>query len=205
MFRILGPRGHLIVRAATAARVKKILAALRRRFGKVKVVPIVPAPVEFVMYDSITVSQIPRGARAVAGYVGGMWPTFPQLQHDFPNARHLSVAVSAFEDADCLDVEQGDASPQQAPAWVRRQIARGVKRPAVYCAISSAPTVLACLRRAGIRRGQVRLWTAHYTDRPHRCSPFCRFGMWTRADATQFTPRSLGRNLDASLCAPDFL
>lgn len=159
---------------------------------------------QVVMYDSVTVSQIPTTARAVAGYVNGYWPTFPTLVKSFPHAHKLSIAVSASADAEVLDVERGDATPDQAPAWVKRQLARGVKRPGVYCAVSDAPAVLKVLRKAGIRRKDIRLFTAHYTHAPHRCSPFCRFGMWTRADATQYTNRALARNLDASLCSPTF-
>lgn len=44
MYRILGPRGRLIVRKATAARVKQILPGLRRRFGHVRVVALIVRP-----------------------------------------------------------------------------------------------------------------------------------------------------------------
>lgn len=43
-YRILGPKGHLIVRKATAARVKQILPGLRRRFGHVKVIALIVRP-----------------------------------------------------------------------------------------------------------------------------------------------------------------
>lgn len=161
-----------------------------------------PRPTEFVMYDSVTVSEIPRYALAVAGYVGGNWPTFHLLPDLFPQAKRLSIAISAAEDAEMLDIENGDATPTQAPAWVRRQLARGVKRPAIYCSLWLAWSVWLRLKLAGIKRSQVRIVTAHYNYRPHRCGFLC--GLPTRADATQFTDHALGRNLDASLCAPDF-
>lgn len=156
------------------------------------------------MYDSVAITELPRDAEAVAGYVNGRWPTYAELVLKFPHAHKLSIAVSADADADCLDVERFDATPLQAPLWVKRQLEHGVKRPVVYCSVSDAATVLKALKRAGIGRKQVRLWTAHYTLRPHRCSPLCRFGLWTRADATQYTDKALGRSLDASLCAPRF-
>lgn len=164
-----------------------------------------PKPQQFVMYDSVNVSQIPTDAVAAAGYVNGRWPTLAELKLKLPKAKHLPIAVNASANAVCLDVERFDATPLEAPQWVKRQLERGVKRPVVYCSVSDARTVLKALRRAGIRRKQVRLWTAHYTYKPHRCSPLCRFGLWTRANATQYTDKALGRNLDASLCAPDFL
>lgn len=168
------------------------------------VTPAPPKPKEFVMYDSVDVSQIPLSAVAVAGYVGGNWVTIPRLQQLYPDAKKLTIAVNASEDAECLDIENGDATPDEAAAWVKRQHARGVKRPAVYCSLAIAWTVWWKLRRAGIKRKQVRIFTAHYTYKPHRCSPLCHFGFWTKADATQFTDKSMGRNLDASLCAPNF-
>lgn len=156
------------------------------------------------MYDSIVISEIPAGAAAVAGYVGGHWPTFPKLAAAFPHAHRLSIAVRAGQDAETLDVEAGDAVNADAPTWVRRQIARGVKKPVVYTSVSNAAALLATLQSAGISRDQVRLWTAHYTFVPHRCTSKCGFGFTGIADATQYTDHALGRNLDASLVSGSF-
>lgn len=159
----------------------------------------------FTMYDSVTPAQIPADAVAVAGYVNGRWPTFAGLAVSHPHARRLSIAVNTAHDAECLDVEQGDAAPRDAPAWVKRQKARGVKRPVVYCSVSMAPAVLRALAATGIKRRDIRLWTAHYTFRPHLCSSECGYGLKGTADATQYHDHALGRNLDASLCAAKFL
>lgn len=157
-----------------------------------------------LMYDSVDLSQIPSGAPAVAGYVGGHWPTYPQLAKRFPHARRVSIAVNASEDAECLDVEAGDARPDQAPAWLARQKQRGLKRPRIYCSVSAAQTVIDTLAKAGHPRSTYRLWTAHYTGSPHVCGPNCGFGFRSTADATQYTDKALGRTLDASHCAPSF-
>lgn len=164
-----------------------------------------PAPVQFEMYDAVDLSQIPSSSGAVAGYVDGHWATYSSLVKRWPHAKHLSIAVSASADAQCLDVEQGDASPSEAVAWYKRQHARGVTLPAVYCSVSVARTVLDLLEHAGIPRSHLRLWSAHYTGRPHLCGPQCGFGLNTTADATQWTDRALGRNLDESLCRANFL
>ena len=157
-----------------------------------------------LMYDSVDPAQIPAAAEAVAGYVGGRWPTFAGLAASHPHAHRLSIAVNSEEDADCLDIEAADATPAQAPAWFRRQKARGVKKPVVYCSLNDAHTVVGVLAASGIRRGQYRLWTAHYTYQPHLCSPKCGLHMTASADATQFTNRALARNLDASLVKDSF-
>lgn len=151
---------------------------------------------QFTMYDSTEVGQIPVTAEAVAGYVGGNWPTFGPLSQKFGKAKRLSIAVNAGEDAECLDVETGDATPAEAPAWVNRQKARGVARPVLYANFSTMPAVKAALASAGIPRSAVRLWVAEYTYTPHIPSGY---------DACQYTNRALGRNLDASLCNPGFL
>lgn len=157
------------------------------------------------MFDSIEVDQIPTNAPAVAGYVGGNWPTYLELQTRFPKAEKLSIAISASEDAQCLDIEAGDATPGQAPGWVRRQLARGVKRPVLYTSASQMDLVVSVLRAAGIGRSQVRLWSAHYTFAPHLCGPHsCGEVHSTTADATQWTDAALGRNLDQSLVAAGF-
>lgn len=156
------------------------------------------------MYDSVTLDAIPADAEAVAGYTSGRWPTFKEIPARWPKAKHLSIAVNAEQDADCLDIENGDATPVQAPVWVRRQIARGVKKPVVYSSVSEMPTVLSILKTSGIKRSKVRVWTAHYTMREHRCGPECYRGFTTVADATQYSDKALGRNLDASLVSDSF-
>lgn len=156
------------------------------------------------MYDSIEVGTVPPKPEAVAGYTDGKWQTYKPLVQAFPRAHHLSIAVFPSDDAECLDIENGDATPEQAPAWVRKQHARGISRPVVYSSLSAMPTVLAHLAGDSIPRRQVRVWTAHYTYRPHLCSAACGFGFTGEADATQYTDHALNRNLDASLCKPTF-
>lgn len=163
-----------------------------------------PTSHEIRMFDSVDLGQIPKDAPAVAGYTSGHWPTYPQLAKRWPHAHRLSIAVTASHDADCLDVEPGDATPGQAAAWVKRQHARGIRRPVVYTSVSSAQNLIGRLSAAGIKRDQYRLWTAHYTHKAHRCSKACGYGLQSTADATQWTDKALGRNLDESLCGPGF-
>lgn len=151
------------------------------------------------MYDSIELATIPRSAVAVAGYVGGFWPTFHKLEELWPHSHRLSIAVQPSFDAHCLDVEKGDADPSEAPAWVRRQHARGVQRPVLYASVSSMPVLLAAMAAAGVPRKSFRLWTAHYTGVRHLCDSTCWTGFKDWAGATQYTNRAFGRNLDASV------
>ncbi|HWY90667.1 MAG TPA: hypothetical protein VNY31_08350 [Solirubrobacteraceae bacterium] len=154
------------------------------------------------MFDSTAVSLIPRDAPAVAGYVGGFWPTYPELVKDWPHAHRLSIAISAGEDAECLDIENGDARSQDAPHWYRRQRDRGVPRPVLYASVSQVPAIEHEMTRAGIPRSAYHVWSAHYTGHPHLCARAC--GLAHPADATQWTDRALGRDLDQSLCSEAF-
>lgn len=155
-----------------------------------------------VMFDSVEIDQIPANAGTVAGYTGGKWPTYWELVKRFPHAFVLAIAIAASEDATCLDIEQGDARPEEAPDWVKRQHARGVHRPWVYCSTSQMDGLLQLLAAAGIGRHQVRVFTAHYTYAAHLCGPdSCGELHSTTADATQWTDQALGRTLDQSLVA----
>jgi hypothetical protein len=154
------------------------------------------------LYDSIEVSTVPAHAEAVAGYTGGKWPTYDVLVKAFPKAKHLSIAISASEDGECLDIENGDAVISEAPAWFKRQRKNKVARPALYTSLSNIDELVATMNAAGVKRDEYRLWSAHYTYKAHICGP--SEGISTAADATQWTDRALGRNLDASLTTDVF-
>lgn len=159
-----------------------------------------------ILYDDTNLSLIPANAQAVAGYVNGRWPTYPQVVQRWPNAKHLSIDVTGASNADCLDVERGDATNAHAGDWVKRQLQRGVHKPVVYTSLSNVAALLSALAVSGVTRSQIRLWTAHYDYKEHLCSPqSCPgFGLMTTADATQWTNNALGRSLDQSLLAPNF-
>ncbi len=180
---------------ARLTRLEKALEALNRRRRATQAKP--ARKPQFAMFDSVDLSQVPQSAQAVAGYVGGKWPTYGEAVKRFPNAKHLSIAINATEDAECLDVETGDATPAEAPAWVHRQQSRGVRRPVLYANFSTMPQVVGALKGAGINPLlDVRLWVAHYTYVPHIPLGY---------DACQWTDRAMGRNLDQSLCVGTFL
>lgn len=157
------------------------------------------------MYDSIHPEVIPHDAQAVAGYVGGKWPTFTTLEKQFPNAHKLSIAVVANEDADCLDIEAGDAVPAEAASWVKRQHKLGKKTPVVYTSTSVAQILVNTLAKAGLQHGRdYKLWTAHYNFKRHRCTHRCGYGLTIKADATQYSDHALNLNLDESVCGAHF-
>jgi peptidoglycan hydrolase-like protein with peptidoglycan-binding domain len=160
-----------------------------------------------VMYDSIDPAQIPADAVAAAGYVNGSWPDYDTIRARFPNANVLSVAVTSDANADCLDIETGDATPADAAGWFERQKAAGVTRPCLYADASTmASDVVPILEASGIDRASVRLWSAHYTYEAHICGPGSCGAVSIDMDGTQFTDAAAGAagDLDESLLLTSF-
>lgn len=156
------------------------------------------------MFDAIDLGQIPAGPQSVAGYVDGAWPTAPALAVRFPHAKLLTIATSPEHDAEALDIEAGDATPSDAPGWHQRQKARGIARPCLYASVSVMQAqLIPVLQKAGIPRGEVRLWSAHYAG-THICGPSTCSELSIDADGTQHTDRAFGRDLDQSLLLADF-
>jgi hypothetical protein len=145
------------------------------------------------MFDSVAPKEIPLNAKAVAGYVGGNWPTFDSLRAKFPNAKRLSVAVNASEFADCLDVETGDAIPADAPGFIKREKARLTplgRKPWIYSDGSNMPVVISACGNAGIQRSEYNYWLADPDGVPH---------LPVNVEAKQYTWHAFGRDLDASV------
>lgn len=189
------------------ARLRRLIAATRHRLDRLRAHlrwvrrhPPHPPAAFLTMYDSVTVDAIPHGSDAVAGYVGGQWPTYTTIVAKFPGAKHLSIAVTAAESADCLDVEPGDASIGQAPGWLKSGHAKAANtvKPVLYTSLGQAQALIAACAAAGIPRSGYLLWTAHWTKTPHLCGPECGLGFTGHADLTQYDNRALGRNLDVS-------
>jgi hypothetical protein len=163
----------------------------------------------YIMFDSVDVAELPKHANALGAYAGGNWPTYEAVRRGWPHAHVLSIAVNASEHrcadgtpVECLDIEPGDATPEQAVAWYHVARSLGVKRPCFYGSLSWVPQIEGALRSTGIARHEYRIWSAHYTGQAHICGKAC--GLSVSADATQFTDHALGRNLDESLCNAAF-
>lgn len=100
------------------------------------------------LYDALDPANIPADAQCIAFYVDVLSPAAAAAR--WPGRALLSIARTESEDAACLDVESGDATPVQAPAWVARQRARGVVFPWVYCSQSPWATVQVAFRVQGV-------------------------------------------------------
>lgn len=124
----------------------------------------VTEPTIRTMYDAVTPSNIPQDAEMVAGYVDGRYAWDDSDYAMFPNAFHVHIAVFAdTNDGEVLDVEPGDATPVEAPAWVTLRRAAGID-PVVYCNLSTWPNVKAEFDNQGV--DQPHYWIAHYNGDP---------------------------------------
>jgi hypothetical protein len=151
------------------------------------------------MHDSVTPTDIPKDAAMVAGYVTGRyaWPESGWAR--FPHARKVEIATQArFNTGDVLDVEKGDATPEQAPGWVRMRRAAGVARPSLYCSAADVPA----LRRAMGNDVTWDLWVARYTGRVPGPADFARYG--SNCVAIQYAnANTSGGHFDLSLVIDD--
>lgn len=115
------------------------------------------------MYDSVTAKDIPAHAAMVAGYVDGKFRWSQADWGRFPHAIKVRIAVSPHtDDGHVLDVEPGDSTPAQAPAWIRMRHAAGLARPTIYCNRSTWPAV-----RAACKGLTYEVWIAEWTGHQH--------------------------------------
>jgi hypothetical protein len=157
------------------------------------------------MRDAVSVSAIPAGTPAVAGYLSGFWPTFRPLVLAFPRAYHVPVAIGATPvykslvgRMSCLDIEPGDATPAEGGPWAKGEIGLGVK-PCEYANESTMPAVKASLAHwlGSGWRAKVFLWVAAWTYHP---------GLLAGYDADQWTNHGpQGQNYDESTVSRAFL
>lgn len=118
------------------------------------------------MYDAVTASNIPRNAAMVAGYIDKIklepWSAADWAR--FPSAVKVQIVKKASTNAGhVLDVEPGDATPAQAPGWVRMRRAAGAD-PTVYMNASTWPAVRAEFQAAGV--APPHYWVAKYDGSP---------------------------------------
>jgi hypothetical protein len=121
------------------------------------------------MYDAVTARNIlahDRTPEMVAGYVDRikLAPWSPSDWALFPAAVKVEIVKKASSNAGhVLDVEPGDATPAEAPGWVRMRRAAGAD-PTIYVNRSTWPAVQAEFDRQGV--AQPHYWIAHYNGDP---------------------------------------
>lgn len=116
------------------------------------------------MYDAVIPANIPANAAIVAGYLPPSryaWTAADWAR--FPNAVKVRIAVRAStNDGHVLDVENGDATPAQAPGWAHMRRASGYAHPTIYCSKSIQSQVIDAFNQAG--EPLPLWWIAHYDN-----------------------------------------
>ena len=120
-----------------------------------------------VMYDGIAADAAAIHAHApgapVACYINGLYTWSPAQESMFGRKIRISVMAgqpNAAKYARVLDVESGDATPADVPAFMAARDAIS-SNGTVYCSLLTVPDVLSAL---GARRP--RWWLAWYWNRP---------------------------------------
>lgn len=115
------------------------------------------------MYDSTDPNTIPRTAELVAGYVNGDFKWEPHAWSHWPRQREVHIDVNATypQDSDVLDIERGDAGPNQARAWIEERVKYG--RACLYFSRDNMDAVEAAI--TGLPG--VDVWVADWTGVAH--------------------------------------
>lgn len=125
------------------------------------------------MYDSTTPFEIPREtSQYIAIYFNGRFAASEsEVQAQYPKARIYTIDVlnDAPKQCSILDIETGDATPDDVPGWVD---ARMDGNPGficrLYCNLSTWPAVKAKVATLGkAARTHVRYWIANPTGVAH--------------------------------------
>lgn len=140
-----------------------------------------------LMYDAVTVSNIPLNATHVAAYVDG-YNNLKAMRKRFPKATITTVTVTG-QVADVLDVERGAFTIEAATGWVLAMRSKG-RRPIVYCSKSNLGHVVASFAKAHI--ADPFYWVADWTNVPH---------LVQGSIATQYRSDP---GLDTSVVSPEF-
>lgn len=123
------------------------------------------------MYDATNASLIPPG-QLLAGYINGKYQSYYQIASDHPTSTVLTITVKAknsdgsYVIADILDIENLDATPDEAPGWT--QAMRALHRPIIwnYCSrLGTWPDTKSAFVSANV--AQPDYWVADYTGQPH--------------------------------------
>lgn len=145
----------------------------------------------------------PAGGQVYFGYINGSYVTISQARAAAAvvaggRGRAVSVSVTAGVGAEELDVEAGDATIAEAPAWLSRAV--GV-RPKIYTSVTNVDALVAAMTAARLPRSAYAVHSAHWTGVMHVCGPATCGATSYACDATQFATNP---DYDTSLILPTF-
>ena len=117
------------------------------------------------MYDSTRARDIPPSADLVAGYVDGRYAWSAADWARWPVSKHVAITISAWHhNAIVLDVEPGDATPEQCNGWLTAIPAATGWIPTLY---GNRPALDRARHLAELVKLEVDYWLADWTGTPH--------------------------------------
>jgi peptidoglycan hydrolase-like protein with peptidoglycan-binding domain len=157
------------------------------------------------IYDDVQVGLIPSDAVAAAGYVDGIYRTWPALTARFGNTIPL-IPITVFgANARIADDEPGNIDNAQTAAWLKRMLAVRTDVPGPYTSASNVDPLVREIQALGIARSQYVIWSAHYTGVAHICGPTSCGACQNQCNATQYTDRAQGKSLDETEAFASFI
>ena len=103
------------------------------------------------MADSVTPSNLPPGFDVYGCYDDGSYNNQAEVQAMYPGKPLVVFTVFAQDlRGGFLDVESGDATPEEAPGWVASMRALGHPAPGVYCSEALWSTVINAFGNQGV-------------------------------------------------------
>jgi hypothetical protein len=146
----------------------------------------------FIMYDAVTLGNIPHSPHAVGCYANGRYANETEARERFPHAYILPISVEGIVACAAYDIEQGDYTPSDVPELYKVATEAGVWRPCFYAQLSGTmAAVRSELSHVIKARSDVRLWVAYYNGQPDLPSLY---------DAHQFHTNGY----DESICDSSF-
>jgi hypothetical protein len=119
------------------------------------------------MYDGINslapgiAREFPNATR-IAGYDNGRYAWTQADWSLFPHADHIHISVTANANmGDVLDVEIGDATPDQTHGWISMRKSAGLFRPTIYCSLDTVQAVRDGTREYILGK-DYDIWVARY-------------------------------------------
>lgn len=121
----------------------------------------------FTMYDAVNPSALPAGSHA-AVYSDGAYAATPGQVAGHPGTLWIDTNTSNPH-ANVLDVEPGDATPQQAAGWVQQKLAHNPDQTAILYTMKSewGATQDAVKTLPQNMQSHVKWWIADPTGSPH--------------------------------------
>lgn len=120
------------------------------------------------MYDSTTVTDLPKSAKMVAGYVDGAYQTVDDLRRRYPAGTVVTITVLGKPGEHVCDTEPGNIGPAGAVRWAKDEVKAG-RRPTLYCMGSQWKWIRRRLRlrlQMPLKAGRVSWWVADYDNDP---------------------------------------